>query len=115
MPDTVSPIIAREPAPVYTRRFQELSKHDTESVGGKGANLGELTQAGFPVPPGFVITAQAYLAAMDAAGARARLQELASGVDPNDPAALESVSEELRSMVRSAGIPPSVRQAIVAA
>jgi hypothetical protein len=35
--------------------FEELNKEDVAIAGGKGANLGELTQAGIPVPPGFVI------------------------------------------------------------
>jgi hypothetical protein len=35
-------------------RFDELGGDNTASAGGKGANLGELTRAGFPVPAGFV-------------------------------------------------------------
>ncbi|MCI5165941.1 MAG: hypothetical protein D3903_07560, partial [Candidatus Electrothrix sp. GM3_4] len=44
----------------YIRLFSSVDKKDTAEVGGKGANLGELTGAGFPVPPGFVVTAQTY-------------------------------------------------------
>ena len=51
--------------------FDQLTVDDVEVAGGKGANLGELTQAGLPVPPGFVITAAAYLEAMER-GRRAR-------------------------------------------
>jgi len=40
--------------------FEELTKDDIPIVGGKNANLGEMTQAGIPVPPGFAVTAQAY-------------------------------------------------------
>jgi len=36
--------------------FEEVGIGDAALVGGKGANLGELTQAGIPVPPGFIIT-----------------------------------------------------------
>ncbi len=43
------------------RWFDELLLADVDAVGGKGANLGELTQAGFPVPNGFVVTSGAYL------------------------------------------------------
>ena len=50
--------------------FKDLGVTDVASAGGKGANLGELTRAGFPVPPGFVVTAPAYLEAMDRAGVR---------------------------------------------
>jgi pyruvate,water dikinase len=44
----------------YTVRFDELRLEDVELVGGKCANLGELTRAGFPVPPGFAVTTAAY-------------------------------------------------------
>ena len=52
-----------------------IGARDLPIAGGKGANLGELIRAGFPVPDGFVITTGAYLAAASAAR-----------VDPNDPA-----------------------------
>ena len=47
------------------RSFAELSRRDVEYAGGKGANLGELTAAGIPVPDGFVVGAPAYRAFVD--------------------------------------------------
>ena len=44
----------------YVRWFEHITKSDVALVGGKGANLGEMTRAGFPVPPGFVVTVDAY-------------------------------------------------------
>jgi pyruvate,water dikinase len=44
----------------YAIPFQELRADQVELVGGKCANLGELTGAGFPVPPGFAVTTAAY-------------------------------------------------------
>ena len=43
------------------RWFKDLSLVDDDLVGGKAANLGELTSAGLPVPDGFALTAAAYL------------------------------------------------------
>ena len=40
--------------------FENLRKTDIPLVGGKNANLGEMINAGIPVPPGFAITAYAY-------------------------------------------------------
>jgi len=40
--------------------FSEIGKEDVGKAGGKGANLGEMTRAGFPVPPGFMVTSEAY-------------------------------------------------------
>ncbi|MDO4333265.1 MAG: PEP/pyruvate-binding domain-containing protein [Eubacteriales bacterium] len=45
---------------MYIQTFQNIGKKDLETAGGKGANLGEMTGAGIPVPPGAVLTAQAY-------------------------------------------------------
>jgi len=44
----------------YVVRFADLGRGDIAVAGGKGANLGELTRAGLPVPPGFVLTTAAY-------------------------------------------------------
>ncbi|WP_216207340.1 phosphoenolpyruvate synthase [Amycolatopsis aidingensis] len=79
--------------------LSELSLPDAALAGGKGANLGELTAAGMPVPPGFVVTAPAYLSAMDAAGVRTELREVTGRPDP------AAESERLRHLVRKAGIP----------
>lgn len=42
------------------KRFTEIGKTDVATVGGKGASLGEMTQIGVPVPPGFVIPTELY-------------------------------------------------------
>lgn len=39
----------------FSRPFEKLSKSDAVIAGGKGASLGEMTQAGIPVPEGFVV------------------------------------------------------------
>jgi pyruvate, water dikinase len=93
--------------------FDELSVDDVEVAGGKGANLGELTKAELPVPPGFVITAHAYLEAMEAGGVRGQLQSAAAELDTNDRAALAATAEHLHDLVRKAGVPDALRRAIL--
>ena len=95
--------------------FKDLGVTDVANAGGKGANLGELTRAAFPVPPGFVVTAPAYLEAMDRAGVHSELGELAAGVDPDDAAALEATSDRLQELVHKAGIPTALRAQILEA
>jgi len=95
--------------------FDTLGKHDTAIAGGKGANLGELTGAGLPVPPGFVITADAYLTSMERGGTR---DELRSALDTallsvDDPTELSAACELLRDLVRKAGIPDDIRTAVL--
>jgi len=77
--------------------LSSLGAHDLPVAGGKGANLGELIHAGFPVPEGFVITTDAYVAAASAAG-----------VDPKDPAAARA---KLTDTAMPAEIANAVRDA----
>ena len=66
---------AGDEAMSYVVRFADLGRGDIAVAGGKGANLGELTRAGLPVPPGFVLTTAAYRAFVDevaGGGPRAR-------------------------------------------
>jgi len=99
----------------FVLRFDQLRKDDTESAGGKGANLGELCAAGLPVPPGFVVTARTYLAALDAAGVRARIRELDARLDASDSEALERGARTLQECVAAAALPPRAREAVLAA
>ena len=55
------------------RSLADLDRDDLETAGGKGANLGELIRAGFPVPPGFVVTTEAYRAGAITDALRAEL------------------------------------------
>src|SRR5690349_2896878 len=83
------------------RRFAELSRSDVAFAGGKGANLGELTHAGIPVPPGFVVGAPAYAAFCEAGGLRRRVADLLDGVDVDDTDALSAASARVRALVEA--------------
>jgi pyruvate,water dikinase len=99
------------------RWFGEIGAADLASVGGKGANLGELAGAGLPVPDGFVVTAEAYLAAVEEAGVRDELRAAFAEASANagDDARLEQAAEGLRSLVDKATPPPAITEAILAA
>lgn len=91
--------------------FDSLGRSDTPTVGGKGANLAEMTRAGLPVPPGFVVTAGAFLSALDAANVRQRLLELFAAVDPDDTANLARLSEEARQVIATVPWPAALEAA----
>jgi pyruvate,water dikinase len=95
--------------------FRDVGREDAAVAGGKGANLGELTRGGFPVPEGFVVTAEAYLAAMDHAGVRAQLREGMELTDAGDAAAVDATAARLRELVEKAGIPEGLGREILAA
>lgn len=97
------------------RWFDQIGLNDVGQVGGKGANLGELTRAGLPVPPGFVITSNAYLDAIERTGARTDLQKIIADVDADDPASLSSAAKAARTVIKGSPLPPDVAAAVVAA
>jgi pyruvate, water dikinase len=97
------------------RWIDDLRLEDADSVGGKAGNLGELMAAKFPVPPGFVITSDAYLDAMGAAGVRSQLLACAQHSHPLDYESLLSASNEARRIISEVGLPEMLRQQIIEA
>ena len=93
---------------MYVKKFEDLSKSDIGIAGGKGANLGELTQAGIPVPPGFVVTAQAYEYFMDEAGINDKVMNILEEIDINDTKALQAAAEEIKRIIVEAPIPENL-------
>lgn len=95
------------------KRFAEIGLDDLAAAGGKGANLGELTKAGLPAPPGFVITASAFLDAIDRTGVRGRLRELQANVNPEDAASLGAAAAEAQRLIQATPVPPELASAIL--
>jgi pyruvate,water dikinase len=103
------------PGLVPVRPFSELSTSDVAYAGGKGANLGRLTQAGLPVPPGFVVGAPAYAAFRTQTDLGARLDDVLRELDVEDTTALQQAAEEARRAVGESEVPPWLADAIGAA
>ena len=97
------------------RRFEELSREDVDYAGGKGANLGEMTAAGLPVPPGFVVGASSYALFCDVGALRERIEERLSSVDVDDTAALDKATKDVRAMVEAEPVPDEIADEIRAA
>ncbi|MBI4084747.1 MAG: phosphoenolpyruvate synthase [Candidatus Levybacteria bacterium] len=79
--------------------FSEVDKHDVGSVGGKGANLGEMIQAGFPVPNGFVVTAKAYFQYLRENNLTVKIKHLMTTVNYDRPESLSQVSALIKSVI----------------
>ena len=99
----------------YTISFAQLGKSDISAAGGKGANLGELTTAGFPVPAGFVLKTAAYDAFVAANDLQKQIIELAKGVSSSDPQSSQVVSEQIRSLFIQANISDDMAAELIAA
>jgi len=97
----------------YVRWFDQLSKNDVNIVGGKGANLGEMAKFGIPVPPGFVLTADAYWRFVDHNGIRNKIMEILSKTNINDPVSLLKASEEIQNLFINGQIPDDLKNIII--
>jgi pyruvate,water dikinase len=97
------------------RWFRELSRQDVAIAGGKGANLGEMSQAGLPVPPGFVVTADAYQAFLGQANLAQRMQAELAGLDVEDTDQLNAAAAAIQELILSVPMPNPMARAILEA
>lgn len=89
--------------------FAHIGLTDRPTVGGKGGSLGELTQAGIPVPGGFVIRTAAFENFIDALEQQAPLRPRVEALAPDDLEGITRTAEELRARVASAPLPDALR------
>jgi len=94
------------------RWLEDIRADDIESVGGKGASLGELTDAGLPVPPGFVVTAGTYRRFIEKAGIDDELVDAVDG-DPEDSGALADAEAAAKDLILNTELPEEIRDGIL--
>ena len=99
----------------YVEFFEELKKEDVDIAGGKGANLGELTQAGIPVPPGFVITSATYQRFMDETGITQEIMDILDALDVNNNKELQKSAQEIIKIITETPIPDEISSLIIEA
>ncbi len=92
--------------------FNEVNKNDIPLVGGKGANLGEMTQAGIPVPPGFIVTASAYFDFIEKANLDDKIKSLLDPVDVHNSKQLQEVALKVQKLITDAQMPKETAKAI---
>ena len=99
----------------YVVDFKQVDKHDIGSVGGKGANLGEMIRNGFPVPDGFIVTAQAYYHILEINNLKPKIKEIISNLDASNPKNLNKVSSQIKKLILNASIPDDLALQIIKA
>ncbi|RLG44606.1 MAG: phosphoenolpyruvate synthase, partial [Thermoproteota archaeon] len=96
--------------------FEETGKEDTALVGGKSANLGEMLKAGFPVPPGFSVTAYAYKKFVEDTGIKDEIfRILSENIKQGKPEEYEEASKKIRELIENTDMPAEIRDEIVKA
>ena len=97
----------------WVRSFDEPSTLD--EVGGKAVNLSRLTRAGFPVPPGFSVTTEAFHAALRERGLRERIDAALATTETDDPASVDEASRVIRAAFADTPVPEPIAGAVLEA
>lgn len=103
-----------EPSTISTMFVLPLATVDAslDAVGGKGASLARLAEAGLPVPPAFHVTTTAYRYFVTANNLQDILLNIVATIDPNNPATLDNASAQIAELFAQGIIPLEIRDAI---
>ena len=97
----------------YVMYFNEIDRTNLLEVGGKGANLGELSKAGFPVPPGFCITTSGYRDFIAASRKMNELLDLLDRSQPDQPDEICKLGKRIRDHLLTVPIPQEIITSII--
>ncbi len=96
----------------YIKTFEELNKGDAAIAGGKGASLGEMTQAGIPVPPGFVILSSSFEHFLAENDLTQEVEAILHKCNHKEMESVERGSEEIKELILNAKLPIDMREEI---
>jgi len=97
----------------FSLSFTDIRATDLPLVGGKGANLGEMTHAGFPVPSGFCLTTVAFQKFMDANPDSDSLYNLLDSVTTNDVENVRCMGQHVRQILLDVPMPENIADAVL--
>ncbi|NMB48147.1 hypothetical protein GYA13_01720 [Candidatus Kuenenbacteria bacterium] len=97
----------------FTKNFKEITKRDVGIAGGKGASLGEMTQAKLAVPPGFVVLATAFDQFLSETDLKQEIQAELDKVNYKDTNSVDRASNEIRDMIADTKFPADLGKEIL--
>jgi pyruvate,water dikinase len=100
---------------MFIKKFDQITKKDAASAGGKGASLGEMTKAKMPIPPGFVLLASAFDRFLEETDLMQELEAALASVNYQDINSVDRSSATIRSLIKQAKMPKDLEQDIVKA
>ena len=99
--------------PKHIKTFKQLTKKDVSIAGGKGASLGEMTGAGIPVPPGFVLLASAFDRFLEETDLLQQIQAELDKINYNDVNSVDRASNTIRDLIHKAKMPNDIKEEIL--
>ncbi len=93
---------------MFIKDFTELNKDDAAIAGGKGASLGEMTQAAIPVPQGFVVLSSAFERFLEETDLLAEIDTVLHTVNKQEMHTVEYASEKIQQLILNAKMPEEI-------
>jgi pyruvate, water dikinase len=93
----------------------DVSDTDLPLVGGKASKLGELVRQGLPIPPGFVLTTEAYQSFVDRTALKTEIPAALASIDVDKAETVEAASKRIRAAFEAAEFPPDLKMAVTEA
>lgn len=90
------------------KRFNQISKSDAAIAGGKGASLGEMTQAGILVPPGFVVLSAGFEKFLEETDLNVEIDAILHTVNIKEMHTIENASEKIKDLILKAKMPKDI-------
>jgi pyruvate,water dikinase len=97
----------------FIKDFKELTKKDISIAGGKGANLGEMLKIGIPVPPGFVVLANAFEKFLEENDINVEIERIWRKMNVENIESVEESSEILRDLILKGEMPKDIENEIL--
>jgi pyruvate,water dikinase len=98
---------------MFIKNFRQLTNKDTASAGGKGASLGEMTQAKIPVPPGFVVLASAFQKFIEETDINIEIDAMWDRLEAGNTEEIERNSEMMQSLITGKEFPKDLAEEII--
>lgn len=95
------------------RKFEGLGKNDADIAGGKGSSLGEMTQAGIPVPPGYVVLSSAFESFLTETDLNVEIEATLDSVKHQEMHTIENASERIQGLILNVEMPDQIKAEIL--
>jgi len=96
----------------FLAKFKKISQKDVQIAGGKGASLGEMIQAGIPVPDGFVLLSNAFNEFLKDTDINVEIDAILNNIDLKILHTVEDASEKIKALILSSNISDKIEEDI---
>ncbi|MBU4458809.1 hypothetical protein KKF60_02855, partial [Patescibacteria group bacterium] len=97
---------------MFIKTFKQINKNDASIAGGKGASLGEMTQAGIPIPPGFIILSDAFEQFLKETDLNVEIDSILDNVNHKEIHTIDDASEKIKVLILNAEMPKIISNEI---